>query len=68
MVEEFVLVDNQKIDETGLTWDESLPNYQQGRININFYNNIVGYTAGDCVSGTVDVEIDNEFDANIVTL
>jgi len=27
MVEEFVLVDNQKIDETGLTWDESLPNY-----------------------------------------
>jgi len=27
MVEEFVLIDNQKIDETGLTWDESLPNY-----------------------------------------
>lgn len=45
--------------ETGDNWDEPLPIFTEGSININFYNNIIGYTAGDCVSGTIDIEIKN---------
>ena len=43
--------------ETGEAWDESLELFKTGKININFYNNIVSYTAGDCVSGTIDIDL-----------
>jgi len=43
--------------ETGEKWDEILDNFQTGQININFYNNIVGYTPGECISGTIDIEL-----------
>lgn len=32
-------------------------------MNINFWNNLIGYTVGDCVSGTVDIEIVQPFPA-----
>ena len=44
-------------DETGVEWDECLDKFKDGSININLYNNIVTYTAGDCVSGTIDIDL-----------
>lgn len=41
--------------ETGDTWDECLDGFKTGSININYYNNVIGYTAGECVSGTLDI-------------
>jgi len=41
--------------ESGDHWDEVLDTFAEGAVNINFYNNMIGYTAGDCISGTVDV-------------
>lgn len=29
---------------------------------MNFYNNVIGYTAGDCVSGTIDICLAQHFD------
>ena len=43
--------------DTGVFWDEPLDLYKNGTININFYNNVMGYCAGDAISGTVDIEI-----------
>lgn len=31
-------------------------------MNINFYNNMIGYTAGDCVSGTIDIFLQQPID------
>lgn len=41
--------------ETGDRWDEPLPKFTDGQININFTNNIIGYTSGDLVNGSIDV-------------
>ena len=41
--------------EKGEIWDEVLDVFKAGSININFYNNVIGYTAGECVSGTIDI-------------
>lgn len=38
-------------------WDEHLDLFKTGSINLNFYQNKVGYYAGECVSGTIDVEL-----------
>ena len=46
---------NQTGTETGDRWDEPLPTFQDGAININFSNNIIGYTSGDLVNGSIDV-------------
>jgi hypothetical protein len=43
--------------ETGDRWDEVLDMFKTGSININFYDNVIGYTAGDCVSGTIDIVV-----------
>lgn len=43
--------------ETGKEWDECLDKFKDGAININFYNNLVTYTAGECVSGTIDIDL-----------
>lgn len=32
--------------------------FSKGAININFKDNIIGYTAGDTVLGTIDVVLD----------
>lgn len=54
--------------ETGATWDEPLGLYKHGQVNINFYNNQIGYTAGDCVAGTVDVVIKQSFPSKALVL
>lgn len=41
--------------EKGDKWDEPLEVFLNGSININFTNNIVGYTKDEPISGTVDV-------------
>jgi len=49
--------------DTGLFWDEHLDMYLDGAININLYNNVLGFNAGDTISGTIDIEIGKVFDA-----
>ena len=49
--------------DTGVFWDEPLDLYKDGTININLYNNVLGYTAGDTIAGTVDIEIGKVFEA-----
>ena len=49
--------------DTGVFWDEALEIYKNGTININLYNNVLGFTSGDTISGTVDIEIGQVFDA-----
>ncbi len=45
-----------KASETGDRWDEPLDYFTFfGSININFYNNVIGYTSGETISGTVDI-------------
>ena len=44
-------------------WDEPLDLYVGGTININLYNNVLGYNAGDAISGTIDIEIGEVFEA-----
>jgi hypothetical protein len=41
--------------EKGEKWDEPLEVFLNGSININFTNNIIGYTNSELISGTVDV-------------
>ena len=43
--------------EIGDKWDEPLHIFFQGVININFKENMIGYTAGDKLTGTIDIEI-----------
>lgn len=49
-------------------WDHDRPVFTQGSIQINFYNNVVGYTAGDCVSGTIDIQLTSQILFNDLTL
>lgn len=49
--------------DTGVFWDECLEIYRNGTININLYNNQLGYMAGETISGTVDIEISTPFDS-----
>lgn len=49
--------------DTGIFWDEHLEMYLDGAININLFNNVLGFNAGDTISGTVDIEIGKPFDA-----
>ena len=44
-------------------WDEHLDLYIDGAININLYNNVLGFAAGETISGTIDIEIAKPFDA-----
>ena len=36
----------QKHQDTGLFWDEPLDLYLEGAININLYDNVLGYVSG----------------------
>ena len=42
-------------------WDEPLDLYTDGAININLYNNVLGYISGSTISGTIDIEIGKVF-------
>ena len=53
---------------TGFFWDETLEMYKGGAINLNLYNNVCGFLAGDCIAGTIDIEIQKPFPANELTL
>lgn len=44
-------------------WDEPLELYTEGTINVNLYNNVLGFTAGDTIAGTIDIEIGQVFQA-----
>ena len=37
--------------------------YMDGAININLYNNVLGYVAGSTIAGTIDIEIGTAFPA-----
>ena len=43
--------------ETGDRWDETLPLFSGGSININFLENQIRFTAGDACSGSIDIEL-----------
>lgn len=49
--------------ESGNFWDEPLDLYKGGIININCYENVIGYEQGECISGTVDIQINEPFPA-----
>ena len=53
----------QKHLDTGLFWDEPLGLYLDGTININLYNNVLGFMSGDTIAGTIDIEIGRPFEA-----
>ncbi len=50
--------------DTGIFWDEPLDLYLDGAININLYNNVLGFNAGDAISGTIDIVIKKTFEAS----
>jgi hypothetical protein len=54
--------------ETGDSWDEPLEFFRQGVININFKDNLVGYTAGDTVNGTIDIVLHERIDVKDLVL
>jgi hypothetical protein len=47
--------------ENGHNWDEPLHKFKDGTINLNFYNNVIGYEAGAVVAGTVDIDLRDNF-------
>jgi hypothetical protein len=49
--------------EQGNTWDECLLKFTESSININFYNNIISYSAGDPISGTIDIDLKKSIEA-----
>ena len=53
---------------TGLFWDEPLDLYVGGTINLNLYNNVLGFISGETISGTVDIEIGEPFEATNLLL
>jgi len=57
-----------KTAEKGDTWDEILDIFKTGSININFYNNVIGYIAGECVSGTIDIVLTEALNCQSLTL
>lgn len=54
--------------ETGNFYDEPLDIYKGGLININCYENTIGYEAGDCIAGTVDIQINEPFPSKDLTI
>lgn len=58
----------QKHQDTGLFWDEPLGLYLDGTININLYNNVLGFMSGDTIAGTIDIEIGQPFEAQNLLL
>lgn len=50
----------EAMKETGNAWDDPLEFFRQGVININFKENMIGYTAGDTVNGTIDLILNNK--------
>ena len=52
-----------KRTDTGVFWDEPLDLYIGGTINVNCYNNVLGFHAGDTIAGTIDIEIGEVFEA-----
>jgi len=54
--------------EQGNFWDEPLDIYRGGFMNINLFENTVGYTAGDSIAGTIDVTIIDPFEAKELVL
>lgn len=60
MVESTNKANNPYVKETGDRWDESLPFFGEGSININFLDNQIRFTAGDACQGTIDVELKSD--------
>ena len=60
---ERTLSNASKRPDTGVFWDEPLDLFLKGTINVNFYENIQGYYAGETITGTIDVEIGEYFEA-----
>ena len=58
----------QKRTDTGVFWDEPLDLYIGGAINVNCYNNVLGFQAGDTIAGTVDIVIGEVFPATQLQL
>lgn len=54
--------------ESGNFWDEPLDIYRGGIMNINTYENMIGFTAGDDIAGTVDIQINEPFEAKQLTI
>jgi hypothetical protein len=54
--------------ESGDFWDEPLAIYGGGYININLYENTIGFSAGDQIAGTVDIVIIEPFQAKELTI
>jgi hypothetical protein len=54
--------------ESGNFWDEPLDIFAGGILNINTYENNIGFTAGDDIAGTVDIQINEPFPAKQLTV
>ena len=54
--------------ESGNFWDEPLDIYAGGSLNINTYENMIGFTAGEEIAGTVDIQINDPFPAKQLTI
>lgn len=54
--------------EDGSAWDEALETFPLASIKINFFKNQIAYMAGDVVSGSVDVDLREPFDAHDLTV
>lgn len=58
----------KKIHESGMYWDENLDMWTGGVVNINLYDNTVGYYAGQTIAGSVDIEVLRPFKAGELTI
>lgn len=57
-----------KRSESGDRWDSCLDLFSEGQIFINLYDNIVSYTAGETVSGTIDIGLTEAISCQRLTL
>ena len=58
----------KKIQESGMYWDENLDMNMGGAVNINLYDNTVGYYAGQTIAGSIDIEMLKPFKASELTV
>ena len=58
----------KKIHESGMYWDENLDMTTGAVLNINLYDNTVGYYAGQTIAGSIDIEVLRPFKASELTV